>query len=141
MVARNASPEEKREYMRTWKRANVERNRELNRKSARKVREADPERIAEQQRRYYWKTRERRLDDNRGWYARLGANATTRARKRAAQNHTESKANRSRARWSEADDATVMRTDLTRIEAALILGRTLSAVENRRRALRKAVTP
>ena len=119
-----------------WKRANPERVRASNRAYAMRKCELDPERMALTQRAHYWNNRTSRLAANREWRLTRGPESRAAARKVALQNATAASAMRSHARWSAAEDLAVL-DDSPLAEIAFRLGRSRSAVEQRRRHLRK----
>lgn len=113
------------DYARYW------RDPDKRRLQANNLRAKNPTRIREAKARYWNLNRERIL------VARRGEPVARDLRKRA-QAATATAATRHRARWSAAEDLIVLRDDISAIEMAFMLNRTLSAVGQRRHKLAAA---
>lgn len=135
---REANLDARREYSRAYREANLEAkrdrgrrydeaNREANRERGRAYREANREALRERGRAY----REASPGVSRARVPRERAWVVERQRASALS------AARSGATWTPEEDALLASSDLPRIELALILGRTFTAVRHRRGHLRK----
>lgn len=79
---------------------------------------------------------ERERQDRNSEYIRLVKRPRAREREKQRQDSTQQRSRRSAEPWSDAEDAIVMRSDMTQVEIAYILNRTLYAVKTRRDRLR-----
>ncbi|WP_072689343.1 hypothetical protein [Rhodococcus marinonascens] len=135
-----------------YKRRYREANREAIAERDRRYREANGEAIAERDRRYYEANREAVLERRhryyeanreaiaermRSYHKAAGDQINARSQRRNAL--TRDNATRAWMPWTAEEDAVVMDYDLTTIEAASILKRTLKAVNRRRHFLNAAV--
>jgi hypothetical protein len=125
--------EAKREYDRAYREA----NRDYFAEYERARREADRERIAERRRDWHDANREHVAEYHRDWYDRNRySHSVKNARRRAKRARIPGP--RNGLPWTLAEDATVLRDDITIVEMCYLTGHSYGSVTGRRRRLRRA---
>jgi hypothetical protein len=128
--------EKKNEYMRAWRRANPEKLREYAVRS-RAWKRDNYEKVRETRRRWNEANSEYYREYSREWY-RANSEYVRETNSRYQQSRKAIAAARSYNRWTPAEDAIVMRNDITVMEISHMLQRSFASVNSRRQIIRKA---
>ncbi|MES9513613.1 hypothetical protein ACIQYW_16210 [Rhodococcus erythropolis] len=119
------------------RRVNYRRNREEILASNRRWRESNTDYLDSYRQRNYAENRAVILERCRDYYASARPQVLSRIQSR--ERYTRGSAHRLGQQYSQADDLILLNPDLSSLEAALLLGRTVSAINQRRRRIRRAL--